>query len=70
LPRHSFYYRENDQKITFKEVHDATYLPLVPVVSAPLALVGYKPPAGEPKVDEGEVLVKHELLGYIPCATV
>jgi hypothetical protein len=45
-------------------------LPLLPVVSAPLAFVGYNPPAGEPKVDEGEVLVKHELFGFIPCETV
>jgi hypothetical protein len=46
-------------------------LPLVPpVVSAPLALVGYVPPAGEPIVDEGEVVVKHELFGYMPCETV
>jgi len=51
-----------------------TYLLLllvaVAVVPAPLALVGYAPPAGEPAVDEGEVLVKHELFGYIPCETV
>jgi len=53
-------------------VRNTTYLllPLVPVVSAPLALVGYTPPAGEPNVDEGEVVVKQELLGYIPCETV
>jgi len=43
---------------------------LLAVVTAPLAFVGYEPPAGEPSVDEGEVLVKHELLGYIPCETV
>lgn len=44
---------------------------LVPLlVSVLLGLVGYVPPAGEPIVDEGEVVVKHELFGNMPCATV